>query len=153
MLAILKQDKKCRGCLNPAPANGFQASHLLDAETGICGNENAGRVSDLVIDEYGRMVVIVIGVDGFLGMADETPSLAGMPYRDQALLIHRKCGLLLRVKLASCTGILKQELNSATTHILRNNCTAGAKVPAVFISNQRKTLARNHCVVPVSASS
>lgn len=59
-----------RGFLNSAPMNGLQVSEIMDAEVRT-GDEDVGSVDDLIIDENGQIVAIVVGVGGFLGMGQK----------------------------------------------------------------------------------
>lgn len=60
-----------RGYIASAPANGLQASDLIGADVKTTGDEEVGSVSDLIIDQDGRVVAIVVGVGGFLGMGEK----------------------------------------------------------------------------------
>lgn len=60
-----------RGYIDSAPVNGMQASDLIGAEVKTTGGENVGPVDDLIIDENGQVVAIVIGVGGFLNMGEK----------------------------------------------------------------------------------
>lgn len=57
-----------RGYIASAPVNGSRASNLIGAEVRTSGGDEVGPVSDLIIDENGQVVAIVVGVGGFLGM-------------------------------------------------------------------------------------
>jgi len=59
-----------RGYLTAAPPHGLQASNLIGTEVKTTGDEEVGSVSDLIIDENGRVVAIVVGVGGFLGLGE-----------------------------------------------------------------------------------
>ncbi len=59
-----------RGYMSSAPDHGMQASNLIGATVRTSGNEDVGSVSDLLIDEDGQIVGIVIGVGGFLGIGE-----------------------------------------------------------------------------------
>lgn len=66
-----KSGMKHTGYMDAAPANGLQASSLIG--TGVKttdGDDDVGSVSDLIIDENGQIVAVVVGVGGFLGMGD-----------------------------------------------------------------------------------
>lgn len=65
------QSGKHRGFMNAAPANGSQASNLIGAEVKTSNNEDVGAVSDLIIDQKGQVVAVVVGVGGFLGMGEK----------------------------------------------------------------------------------
>jgi sporulation protein YlmC with PRC-barrel domain len=60
-----------RGYLASAPANGMQSSDLIGAEVRTTGDEDVGPVDDLIIDENGQIVAIVVGVGGFLGLGEK----------------------------------------------------------------------------------
>lgn len=69
-----KQDQsqmQSQGYLSSAPANGRHASDLIGAEVKTTNNEEVGSVSDLIIDQKGQVVGIVVGVGGFLGMGEK----------------------------------------------------------------------------------
>lgn len=60
-----------RGYMDAAPTNGLHASNLIGAEVKTADDEDVGSVSDLIIDEDGQIVAIVVGVGGFLGMGEK----------------------------------------------------------------------------------
>lgn len=60
-----------RGYINTAPTNGTQASDLIGAEVSTAKKEDIGSVKDLIIDESGQVVAIVVSVGGFLGMGEK----------------------------------------------------------------------------------
>lgn len=60
-----------RGFLDAAPSNGMSVSDLMDADVKTSNDEDVGSVNDLIIDEDGQIVAIVIGVGGFLGMGEK----------------------------------------------------------------------------------
>lgn len=60
-----------RGYMDSAAANGMQASDLIGAEVSTSSDEKVGSVRDLIIDENGQVVAIVVGVGGFLGMGEK----------------------------------------------------------------------------------
>jgi len=60
-----------RGYVDTTPVNGVQASDLIGAEVKTKGGENVGPVDDLIIDENGQIVAILIGVGGFLNMGQK----------------------------------------------------------------------------------
>ncbi|WP_341938626.1 PRC-barrel domain-containing protein [Marinimicrobium sp. C2-29] len=64
-----------RGYMSMTPANGRQASSLIGSEVTTSGNEEVGSVSDLLIDENGQVVAIVVGVGGFLGMGEKNVAI------------------------------------------------------------------------------
>lgn len=60
-----------KGYLDSAPKNGTQASNLIGADVKTTNDEEVGTVSDLIIDDKGQVVAIVVGVGGFLGMGEK----------------------------------------------------------------------------------
>lgn len=59
------------GYLRAAPLNGINASELIGVEVTTMDDEEVGVVSDLVIDDNGQIVGVVVGVGGFLGMGEK----------------------------------------------------------------------------------
>jgi sporulation protein YlmC with PRC-barrel domain len=59
---------KSSGYIVSAPANGMHASKIIGAGVTNSADEDIGNVSELIIDEDGQIVAIVVGVGGFLGM-------------------------------------------------------------------------------------
>jgi len=57
--------------ISSVPAKGVQVSNYIDAEVRTADDENIGSVKDLIIDESGQVVAIVVGVGGFLGMGEK----------------------------------------------------------------------------------
>ncbi len=60
-----------RGYMERAPNNGRQVSDLMGASIKTMNDEDVGSVSDLIINEDGQIVAIVVGVGGFLGMGQK----------------------------------------------------------------------------------
>lgn len=60
-----------KGYLSAAPANATHASNLIGAKVKTTNNEDVGSVSDLIIDDNGQVMAIVVGVGGFLGMGEK----------------------------------------------------------------------------------
>ncbi len=60
-----------QGYMASAPANGMQASDLIGAEVRTNADENVGSIGDLIIDQNGQVVAVVVGVGGFLGMGEK----------------------------------------------------------------------------------
>ncbi len=63
------------GYLGSSPANGMHASNLIGAKVKTANDENVGSVSDLIIDENGQIMAIVVGVGGFLGMGEKNVAI------------------------------------------------------------------------------
>lgn len=60
-----------RGFMGTIPANGLQASSLLGADVKTTNNEEVGSVNELIINDKGQIVAVVVGVGGFLGMGEK----------------------------------------------------------------------------------
>ena len=60
-----------RGYLNAAPRNSIRASELMGVEVRTLNDEEVGVVSDLVFDDKGQLVGVVVGVGGFLGIGEK----------------------------------------------------------------------------------
>ena len=59
------------GHIDSVPANGSQASKLIGMDVHTNDNEDIGSVDDLVIDENGQVVAIIVSVGGFLGIGQK----------------------------------------------------------------------------------
>ncbi|QEW07514.1 PRC-barrel domain-containing protein [Nitrincola iocasae] len=59
-----------RGYLESAPVNGTQASELIGADVRT-NNDDIGSISELIIDESGQVVAILVSVGGFLGLGEK----------------------------------------------------------------------------------
>lgn len=57
-----------RGYMSSVPANGNRASDLIGAKVRTAADDDIGSVSELIIDQNGQVVAIVVGTGGFLGM-------------------------------------------------------------------------------------
>ncbi|MDO8907544.1 MAG: PRC-barrel domain-containing protein [Pseudohongiella sp.] len=57
-----------RGFVDSTPMNGMRISDLMDADVRTTGNDNIGSVTDVIVDESGSIVALVVGVGGFLGI-------------------------------------------------------------------------------------
>jgi sporulation protein YlmC with PRC-barrel domain len=54
------------------PARGFHADKLIGSDVKAqAGGEEVGTISDLIIDEDGQVVAVIVGVGGFLGMGEK----------------------------------------------------------------------------------
>jgi len=63
------------GYMASAPMNGIHASDLMGVQVTTTGGDEVGPVSDLVIDQDGQVVGIVLGVGGFLGMGEKNVAI------------------------------------------------------------------------------
>lgn len=62
--------------MSALPVSGMQASDLIGATVRTASDEDAGEVSDLIIDQDGRVVAVVVGVGGFLGMGEKRVAIS-----------------------------------------------------------------------------
>ncbi len=59
-----------KGFMSSIPAKGMQVNNLIGAEVKTSGDVEVGPVSDLIVNEDGHIVAIVVSVGGFLGMGE-----------------------------------------------------------------------------------
>jgi len=64
-----------KGYMNAPPAKGLHASDLIGTDIKSNGDEKIGSVSDLIIDQDGQVVAVVVGVGGFLGMGEKNVAI------------------------------------------------------------------------------
>ncbi|KPP97641.1 PRC-barrel domain-containing protein [Marinobacter sp. HL-58] len=62
---------KSESYMDSVPAGGIQASDLISAEIRTNDEEEVGSVTDLIIDKDGKVAAVVVGVGGFLGLAEK----------------------------------------------------------------------------------
>ncbi len=62
---------KNQSYLGSAPPNGMQASDLIGTDLKTSGDESVGEIGDLIIDQDGKVVAVVVSVGGFLGMGEK----------------------------------------------------------------------------------
>lgn len=67
---------KSQSYMSAAPAKGMQATDLIGADVKTTGDEEVGSISDLIIDQDGQVVAIVVGVGGFLGMGEKNVAIS-----------------------------------------------------------------------------
>ncbi len=60
-----------RDYMASVPANAMQASTLIGTKVRTTIDKDVGSVKDLIIDENGQIVAIVVGVGGFLAMGEK----------------------------------------------------------------------------------
>lgn len=60
-----------RDYIESVPANGMRVTNLTDAELKTTGDEEVGSVKDVIIDQDGQVVAVVVSVGGFLGMGEK----------------------------------------------------------------------------------
>jgi sporulation protein YlmC with PRC-barrel domain len=71
-----QSDMSGQDYVSATPPNGMRASHLIGEEVVTTGDEEVGSVSDLIIDQDGQVVAIVLGVGGFLGMGEKDVAIS-----------------------------------------------------------------------------
>lgn len=64
-------DMQQSGNRTGAATAGMQASNLIGTEVKTTGDEEVGKVKDLVIDSNGQVTAIVVSVGGFLGLGEK----------------------------------------------------------------------------------
>lgn len=70
--AATSQSKGDDTFLASKPARGFHADKLIGSDvTAQSGGDEVGTISDLIIDEDGQVVAVIVGVGGFLGMGEK----------------------------------------------------------------------------------
>ena len=79
--------QKRGGYMGSAPTNGMHASNLIGADVKTKGDEDVGSVDDLIIDKDGRIVAIVVGVDGFLGMGEKYVAIGWDDVKDRKSVV------------------------------------------------------------------
>lgn len=67
---------KANSYMSAAPTKGMQATDLIGVDVKTTGDEEVGAVSDLIIDQDGQVVAIVVGVGGFLGMGEKNVAIS-----------------------------------------------------------------------------
>ncbi|MBL3556633.1 MULTISPECIES: PRC-barrel domain-containing protein [Marinobacter] len=101
---------KNQGYMASAPANGMQASELIGTDLKTSGDESVGEIGDLIIDQNGQVVAVVVSVGGFLGMGEKHVAINW----DDVQMSSSPDGQDLRVditreELESAPGYEKQE--------------------------------------------
>ena len=56
-------------------SNDMRASYLIGANIKNTQNETVGEINELVLDKDGKVVAVVVGVGGFLGMGEREVAL------------------------------------------------------------------------------
>jgi len=56
-------------------ATDMRASYLIGANVTNMANETVGEINDLVLDKDGKIVAVVVGVGGFLGIGEREVAL------------------------------------------------------------------------------
>tara|TARA_R110000787_G_scaffold199676_1_gene310769 strand:- start:536 stop:889 length:354 start_codon:yes stop_codon:yes gene_type:complete len=64
-----------RGYMDSVPAKGMQASNLIGTKVRTTVDKDVGAASDLIVDESGQVLAIVVGVGRFLGMGEKNVAI------------------------------------------------------------------------------
>lgn len=64
-----------RGHMSAAPAGGQHISDLMGKDVKTADGESVGSVGDMIIDQNGQIVAIIVGVGGFLGMGEKNVAI------------------------------------------------------------------------------
>lgn len=74
----MQQHMKTQGSyLTTVPANSFRAENLIGAELKTrSGDETIGPVTDLIIDENGKIAAVIVEVGGFLGLGEKNVAIS-----------------------------------------------------------------------------
>ena len=70
--------------MSSKPAGAFHANELIGSTVKGGTDEDVGSVNDLIIDEDGQIVGVIVGVGGFLGIGDKDVAMSW----DQIELTH-----------------------------------------------------------------
>ncbi|MBZ2168101.1 PRC-barrel domain-containing protein [Marinobacter sp. F4216] len=65
-----------RGYMTSIPTNGTRASKLIGTDVKTARDEKVGSVNDLLIDQEGQIVAVVVGVGGFLAMGEKNVAIS-----------------------------------------------------------------------------
>lgn len=57
--------------LSNKPVRGFHADKLIGSDVKGHGDDNVGKINDLILDENGQVVAVIVGVGGFLGLGEK----------------------------------------------------------------------------------
>lgn len=60
-----------RGYLSSAPTQGARVSDIIGATVRMASGENIGSADDLIIDEEGQVVAVLVSIGGFLGIGEK----------------------------------------------------------------------------------
>jgi len=62
--------------LTTAPSNAVRADQIMGSDVMTIGDENVGPVNDLIFDNDGQIIAVVVGVGGFLGMGEKDVAIS-----------------------------------------------------------------------------
>lgn len=60
-----------KGYMESPPANSMAVSDLIGTDLKTSGDESVGEIGDLIIDQEGKVMAVVVNVGGFLGIGDK----------------------------------------------------------------------------------
>ncbi len=60
-----------KGLMDSPPANGMAASGLMGTDLKTSGDERLGEIGDLIIDQDGKVVAVIVNVGGYLGTGEK----------------------------------------------------------------------------------
>ncbi len=64
-------EKQSMGYMKSPPANSMMASDLIGTDLKASGGESVGEISDLIIDQDGKVGAFLVNVGGFLAMGEK----------------------------------------------------------------------------------
>ncbi len=64
-----------KGLMDSAPANGMAASDLMGTDLKNSDDESVGEIGDLIIDQDGKVVAVVVNVGEYLGMGEKNVTI------------------------------------------------------------------------------
>jgi sporulation protein YlmC with PRC-barrel domain len=62
--------------LTSAPSSAVHADNIIGSDVMTTGDENVGPVNDLIFDDDGQIIAVVVGVGGFLGMGEKDVAIS-----------------------------------------------------------------------------
>ncbi|MCC5825953.1 PRC-barrel domain-containing protein [Alkalimonas sp.] len=116
-----------RGHIDAVPAKGAHASNLIGANVRTNDNEDIGSVDDLILDEQGQIVAIIVSVGGFLGMGQKDVAIGW----DNITRSGTADKLELRV------DVTRDDLRSAPKFVKREQSSAASNTQREQSAQQR----------------
>lgn len=68
-------DTQNTGYMESPPANGMAASDLIGTDLKTSDGESVGEISDLIIDQDGKIGAVLVNVGGFLAMGEKSVAI------------------------------------------------------------------------------
>ncbi|MCR8914068.1 PRC-barrel domain containing protein [Marinobacter panjinensis] len=101
---------KNQSYLGSAPPNGMQASDLIGTDLKTSGDESVGEIGDLIIDQDGKVMAVVVSVGGFLGMGEKHVAISWDKVQTSSNADDRDLRVdVTRDELESAPGFEKQD--------------------------------------------